>query len=106
MFACVAHVKKVSLDVMKLSDKSMQMVFLGYEEGSKAYRVYNPGAKKLHVTRDVVFQEKKWDWASTLTKSIDCGDNYFTVGYTAYHVIGSPINVMNMTLTIDERSLG
>jgi hypothetical protein len=33
------------------------MVFVGYEVGSKAYRMYDPSTKRLHVSRDVVFDE-------------------------------------------------
>lgn len=59
VFGCVAHVKKISPSVTKLSDRSTPMVFLGYEEGCKAYRVFDPEARKLHVTRDIMFQEEK-----------------------------------------------
>lgn len=39
------------------------MVFIGYEPGSKAYRVYDPATRRVHVTRDVVFDETaSWDW--------------------------------------------
>jgi hypothetical protein len=42
------------------------MVFLGYAEGTKGYRMYDPVSKKLHITRDVIFEENKgWDWCST-----------------------------------------
>jgi hypothetical protein len=41
----------------KLEDRSSPMVFLGYEEGSKAYRLYNPKGGKVVVSRDVVFDE-------------------------------------------------
>jgi hypothetical protein len=41
------------------------MVMIGYEAGTKAYRVYNPVNKKLVVTRDVLFKEEKsWNWSS------------------------------------------
>jgi hypothetical protein len=41
------------------------MVFIGYESGSKAYRMYNPEDRKLVVARDVVFEEgRPWDWSS------------------------------------------
>ena len=35
------------------------MVVLGYEEGTKAYRLYNPRGGKVVVSCDVVFDQKK-----------------------------------------------
>ena len=41
------------------------MVLLGYEEGIKAYRLYDPRGGKVVVSRDIVFNEKAaWDWDS------------------------------------------
>jgi len=41
------------------------MVLLGYEESSKAYRLYDPKRGKVVISRDVVFNEKAaWDWDS------------------------------------------
>ena len=38
------------------------MVFLGYVEGTKAYRLYDPCGYKVLVSRDTVFDEKAaWD---------------------------------------------
>jgi hypothetical protein len=34
------------------------MIFVGYESGSKAYRAYDPIIKRVHVTRDVAFDEQ------------------------------------------------
>jgi Reverse transcriptase (RNA-dependent DNA polymerase) len=63
VFGCVVHVKTISTHIRKLDDRSTQMVFFGYEDGSKAYRVYNPMTNKVHVTRDAVFEEERgWDW--------------------------------------------
>jgi hypothetical protein len=40
-----------------------QMIFIGYEQGTKAYRVYNPVTDSVHSTRDVIFDEaEQWDW--------------------------------------------
>ena len=62
-FGCVAHVKKVGPGITKLSDRSTKMVFLGYESGTKGYRVFDPVNNQLHVSRDVVFEEQeKWNW--------------------------------------------
>lgn len=47
----------------KLTDRAVSGVFLGYELGTKGYRVYDLMKDKLLVTRDVVFDEKKsWNW--------------------------------------------
>jgi hypothetical protein len=64
-FGCVAHMKIVGPGMNKLSDRSRSGVFVGYEEGSKAYRVFDPVENKLYITRDVVFEEeKKWAWSA------------------------------------------
>jgi hypothetical protein len=41
-FGCIGHVKNVKPGLGKLEDRSTPMVFLGYEEGSQAYRLYDP----------------------------------------------------------------
>nr|GFC59731.1 zinc finger, CCHC-type [Tanacetum cinerariifolium] len=47
----------------RLDDRSIPLVYLGVEEGSKACRLYDPIAKKKHVSRDVKFMKTKpWDW--------------------------------------------
>ncbi|KAF0908648.1 hypothetical protein E2562_026864 [Oryza meyeriana var. granulata] len=41
------------------------MVFIGYEQGSKAYRMYDLVAQRVCVSRDVMFNETTfWDWSS------------------------------------------
>lgn len=42
------------------------MVLLGYEPGAKAYRVYDPAVRRVHVSRDVLFYEVAgWPWSDT-----------------------------------------
>ena len=48
----------MKLNLTKLEDRSTPMVFLGYTEGTKAYRLYDPCGDKVLVSRDVVFDEK------------------------------------------------
>ena len=58
IFDCVGHVKNTKPHLGKLEDRSMPMVLLGYTEGSKAYRLYDPKRGKVVISRDVVFDEK------------------------------------------------
>jgi hypothetical protein len=63
-FGCVAHVKNTRPNLKKLEDRSTLMIFIGYEPGSKAYCVYDHVSKKVHVSRDVIFNESaQWDWS-------------------------------------------
>ncbi|GJR68716.1 zinc finger, CCHC-type containing protein [Tanacetum coccineum] len=66
IFGCLAFVKKVGGHLTKLEDRSIPMVHLGKEPGSKAYKLYNPKSKKVVVARDVSFDESKsWTWETT-----------------------------------------
>jgi hypothetical protein len=72
-FGCVAHVKKVGPGISKLSYRSTSMVFIGYESGTKGYRLYDPVAKKLHISRDVIFEENRaWRWNEEVPNIIYC----------------------------------
>ena len=67
VFGCLAHVKIVSGNLKKLEDRGKPMVFIGYEKGSKAYRVYDPFTGSIHLTKDVIFEEGcKWNWENTI----------------------------------------
>jgi hypothetical protein len=59
MFGCVARAKRVGPRITKLLDRSIPMVFIGYEAGTEGYRLYDPVAKRLHVSRDVIFEENR-----------------------------------------------
>lgn len=46
----------------KLEDNSEHMILVGYHP-FRAYRLYNPVAEKLVVSRDVIIREaESWDW--------------------------------------------
>ncbi|GKF27127.1 zinc finger, CCHC-type containing protein, partial [Tanacetum coccineum] len=63
IFGCTAYAKITIPHLKKLDDRSIPMIYLGVEEGSKSCRLYDPTAKKKHVSRDVKFMETKpWDW--------------------------------------------
>ncbi|KAL6647280.1 hypothetical protein ACP70R_014717 [Stipagrostis hirtigluma subsp. patula] len=83
-FGCIVFVRNTTPHLKKLEDRGHKMIFVGYERGSKAYHAYDPITKRVHVTRDVVFDEgAQWDWASDGGDGAP-GDNddVFTVEYT------------------------
>jgi hypothetical protein len=57
-FGCVAHVKVTKPNLKKLDDRSRAMIFVSYEPGSAAYRCYYPTTKRVHISRDVVFDKE------------------------------------------------
>lgn len=64
VFGCIAHMRIPNVNLEKLDDRSKVVVHLGKEPGTKAYRVYDPVNKKVHVSRDLIFEEtKSWAWA-------------------------------------------
>lgn len=63
VFGGVAHVHVPDVRRTKLNAKSTTCVLLGLSEESKAYILYDPVAKKIVISRDVVFEESKsWSW--------------------------------------------
>jgi hypothetical protein len=64
-FGCITYVKSTRPNLSKLDDRGHKMIFIRYEQGTKAYRFYDPMLKSAHVSRDVVFDEaRQWDRGS------------------------------------------
>ncbi|TFY51065.1 hypothetical protein EVJ58_g10757 [Rhodofomes roseus] len=59
VFGCKAfvHVPKEQRSG-KLDKKAVEMIFVGYEQGSKGYRFWNPATRGIVVSRDVTFDEE------------------------------------------------
>lgn len=69
VFGCIAYAKINGPGLKKLDDRSKVVINLGTEPGSKAYRLYDPSANKIIVSRDVIFDEKKgWDWETRMER--------------------------------------
>lgn len=51
--------------VKKFDARAKKMIFIGYQQNSPNYRVYNPATGKISSTRDVVFDEKIGSVAAT-----------------------------------------
>lgn len=63
IFGCLAHAKNTYSHLPKLADRSAKTIMLGYEDGTKAYRLLDPQKNRIMVSRNVVFEEeKKWCW--------------------------------------------
>jgi hypothetical protein len=52
-------------------------VFIGYESGTKGYRLFDPSTRRLVVNRDVIFEEnKQWDWDTSMCEGDSQDDTY------------------------------
>ena len=69
VFGYTAYVLVPKQTRNKLDDKSEKCIFIGYDEQSKAYKLFNPITKKVIVSRDVVFKEGEF-WDGNIDKTI------------------------------------
>ena len=61
-FGCVAYAHVPDELRKKLDKKWQKCIFVGYYEDTKAYKLYDPVARKVIITRNVQFVENKsWD---------------------------------------------
>lgn len=56
-FECPVYVMYNAQERTKLDPKSRRCIFLGYADGVKGYRLWDPTAHKIVISRDVVFVE-------------------------------------------------
>jgi len=59
VFGCPVYVMYNSQERTKLDPKSRKCIFLGYADKVKGYRMWDPTARKVVVSRDVVFAENE-----------------------------------------------
>ena len=57
-FGCPAYVHIPKAKRTKLAPKLKKCIMLGYEPGTKAYRLWDPKARLVIVSRDVIFDER------------------------------------------------
>jgi hypothetical protein len=75
--------------IEKLDDRSTPGVFIGYTEGSKAYRILDPGTQRVRTTRDVVFDEGRgWAWDIAVDDGSTPAYDNFTVEYVHFEGAG------------------
>jgi hypothetical protein len=59
VFGCDAYVHVPKENRSKLDKKVEKCIFIGYKDGLKVYKLWNPETKKIVYSRDVVFREVK-----------------------------------------------
>ncbi|KAL8120309.1 hypothetical protein AgCh_017467 [Apium graveolens] len=70
-----------SVNMQKLDNISKRVVHLGKEPGTKAYKLYDPVIKRVHVNKDIVFEEtKSWVWEQEAEKKTRDGDTFVVLG--------------------------
>ena len=60
VFGCDAYVHVPKEKRTKLDSKSEKCAFIGYKDGLKGYKTWNPVTRKVVYSRDVVFREVKY----------------------------------------------
>ncbi|MCO5583035.1 hypothetical protein L7F22_036941 [Adiantum nelumboides] len=55
VFGCLAYARIPQQLRGKLDDKAVKCIFVGYNSGSKGYRLYNLATNKIFESRDVIF---------------------------------------------------
>ena len=71
VFGCQTYILTPKENRLKWDPKARAGIFLGYEEVSKAYRVYDIEAGQVVVSRDVNFDESTFGLPSPITNE-DC----------------------------------
>ena len=61
VFGCTAYAHISKEQRRKWDVKSERCIFIGYSIHSKGYRLWNPKAKRIHISRDVIFFEQDFD---------------------------------------------
>ena len=58
IFGCPVYIHVPKEKRTKMESSGKKGVFVGYNENSKAYRIYVPGQKQIEVSKDVTFHEE------------------------------------------------
>jgi hypothetical protein len=59
VFDCDAYVHVPKENSSKMDKKAEKCIFIGYKDGLKGYKLWNPKTNKVVYSRDVVFREIK-----------------------------------------------
>lgn len=83
IFGYLAYMKIPAPYTKKLDARSKEMVHLGREPVTKAYRLFDPDSGTVHISRDVFFDEKKgWDWTRNADTARNSSEQLTVAGYS------------------------
>ena len=63
VFGCVCYAHIPKDERKKLDSKARESIFLGYGKEKKGYRLYDVATKKVFYSRDVIFNEEKFNYS-------------------------------------------
>jgi hypothetical protein len=88
VFGCLPFTKELG-HIGKLDDRSTPGVFIGYAEGSKAYRILDPGTLRVRTACDIVFDEGRgWAWDKAVDDGTTPTYDDFTIEYVDFEGAG------------------
>ena len=70
VFGCTAYMHISREQRRKWDVKSVKCIFIGYSINSKGYRLWDPKAKRIHMSRDVIFFEEDFDGRISFSQSL------------------------------------
>jgi hypothetical protein len=59
VFGCDTYVHVLKEKRSKMDNKTKKCIFIGYKDGVKGYKLWNPVIKKTVYSHDVIFKEVK-----------------------------------------------
>ena len=69
VFGCIAYAHISTPNRDKFDQKGEKLIFIGYSDESKGYRLYNPLKNEVVISRDVIFDEMaEWSWETQDTQ--------------------------------------
>jgi hypothetical protein len=86
VFGCLAYVHIPKQNCDKISSKTKKCLFMGYDDKSKVYRLYDPTEKQIVLSRDVTFDESKIGYKHLDEEAPVLEENLFPVGQNAWEV--------------------
>lgn len=93
IFGCLAHVRVNTPGLTKLDSRSIPCIFVRYDINSKAYRCFCPSTHKMHISKDVRFDETSYPFLSLSSNS-----SFFP------SPVSSPTTPLSFDKTIDASS--